>query len=342
MEETSMKAFITGATGFLGTNLIQKLVRDDWEIVALHRPKSDISELLKHKNISLKVGDITDLDSLQRALSPDIDVVFHVAGSVANLPASLENSRYDVNHLGTRNLVSACIEQPPKRLIFTSTVLTLDFRACQPLTEQAPKNWWIRDAYAKSKRLAEDEILRAENSGIEVVYLHPSAMFGAYDKATWSKMFLEIERGLPLPAAPPGGGSVCHARAVADAHVTAAHKGKSGRHYILGGPDVTWFEVINKIAHLLGRSGASIRLPVPLFKAYGWTEFILSNLIRREPMLTPHTITMLSETVFSDSTRAIEELDYKPSSLEEMLSDCHRWMIDSGMLAAPQKANLSA
>ena len=68
-----------------------------------------------------------------------------------------------------------------------------------------------------------------------------------------------------------------------------------------------------------------------------WTEFGISTLIGREPMLTPHTITMLSEPVHSDSSRAIKELGYQPSSLKEMLMDCYTWMVETGMLArAPE------
>lgn len=327
-----MKAFVTGATGFLGTHLIQELDREGFDIIALHRPNSDVSELKKCRKMTLAPGDVTDADSLVAAMPKNVDFVFHVAGSVAHLPHAKEGSRYDVNQLGTRNVVDACLARTPGRLVHTSTVLTYDFHACRPLTEDAPKNLWITDAYARSKRLADEEVEIGARAGIDSVYLHPSAMFGAYDKATWSKMFLEVARGLPLPIAPPGGGSVCHARPVATAHVKAALKGQRDRHYILGGPDVSWFEVLNKIASLLNKRGAWFKLPTPLFKAYGWSEFTLAEMLGREPILTPHSITMLSEEVFSDSSRAIQELDYQPSTLEEMLTDCYQWMADTGRL----------
>ncbi len=327
-----MKAFVTGATGFLGTNLVQELDRAGWEIVALHRPNSDLTELRKCRKIQLAVGDVTDQSSVLAAMPKNVDAVFHVAGSVAHLPHSAESTRYDVNQLGTRYVVNACLEKTPGRLIYTTTVLTYDFHASRPLTEKAPRNLWSKDAYIRSKRLADEEIDVGVKAGLDTVYLHPSAMFGAYDKATWSKMFLEIERGLPLPVAPPGGGSVCHARPVARAHVDAFHKGARGGHYILGGPDVTWLEVINEVASLLGRRGAKMKLPTALFKTYGWAEFSASSLLGREPMLTPHTIAVLSEEVYSDSGLAVRELGYKPSSLREMLEDCHRWMLATGLL----------
>lgn len=326
-----MKAFITGGTGFLGTNLAQELDKAGWDLIVLHRSNSNLTELKKLQSVQFVVGDITDLDSLQRTIPKGVDAVFHVAGSVGHLPYSQEKSRYFVNQTGTFNVVEACKIKNIGRLIYTSTVLTYDFHACRPLTESAPRNLWSEDSYIHSKRLADEEIDKGLTAGLDIVYMHPSAIFGAYDKDTWSKMFLEIKRGLPLPFAPPGGGSVCHARKVAEAHISAFHKGGRGQHYILGGPDVTWLEVAQEIARLLDAPGPTMRLPTPV-KAYGWSEFLLSSLIKRSPMLTPHTIDILCESIYSDSSRAAQELGYKSSSLKDMLLDCHQWMLKVNMI----------
>lgn len=328
-----MKAFVTGGTGFLGTHLVKALDRQGWEIIALHRKTSDLTELKKCQKIEFTLGDITDLESLKRGIPQNVDAVFHVAGSVGHLPHNLENSRYLINQTGTRNVIETCKEKSIGRLIYTSTVLTYDFHKYRPLTENAERNLWCKDPYIHSKRLADEEVDKGLSSGLDIVYLHPSAVFGSYDKDTWSKMFLEIKRGLPLPFAPPGGGSVCHALKVAEAHVTAFHRGKKGQHFILGGPDVTWLQVSQEIAKILKAPGPRWRLPTLLFKAYGWSEFLISSALRRNPMLTPHTIDILTETIYSDSTLAAKELDYKSSTLREMLEDCHQWMLKAKMLS---------
>lgn len=322
-----MKAFVTGGTGFLGTHLIQSLDREGWDIVALHRPNSDLTELKKCRKKEFILGDVTDMDSIRRGMPEAVDAVFHCAGSVGNLPHSQEKTRYLVNQTGTRNVVEVCKEKKIGRLIYTTTVLTYDFHARQPLTEQVPLNLWSQDAYIHSKRLADQEINKGANEGLDVVYMHSSALFGSYDKDTWSKMFREVKRGLPMPFAPPGSFSASHARPVAQAHITAFHKAGRGQHYLLGGPDVTIMEVLQEIAKLLGKKGPTIRLPAPLFKAYGWSEFLFSSLVRREPMLTPHTIDILCESIHSDSSKAIREIGYHSTSLQEMLSDCYQWMV---------------
>ncbi len=324
---------MTGATGFLGTNMIQELDKQGWEIIALHRQSSDTRELQKCRNKSLFVGDILDLASLRAAIPEDVDAVFHVAGSVGHLPHAQENTRFDINQVGTRNVVQASMEKRAKRFIHTSTVLTYDFIAQQPLTENAPRNLWTKDAYMKSKRLSDEEVDKGLAAGLDAVYMHPSAIFGAYDKATWSKIFLEVKRGLPLPVSPPGALSACHARTVALAHITAYHKAKTGSHYLLGGPDVSMLEILQEISRMLNFPEPTIKLPAPLFKAFGWIEFLLSTyVLKRDPMLTPHTIDMLCQTILSDSSLAIKDLDYHSPTLREMLEDCHQWLLTEKMI----------
>lgn len=328
-----MKAFVTGGTGFLGTHVIKELDAQGWEIIALVRENSDRTELNKCAHITFARGDITDIDSLRNGIPEGVDAVFHIAASVENLPHHLESTRYKINQEGTRNIVEICLEKKIRRLVYTTTVLTLDFHASRPLIENSPSNEWCRDSYIHSKKLADDEVKKAQEKGLDVVFMHPSAIFGSYDKATWSKMFLEIERGLPLPFAPPGGGSVCYVREVAKAHVTAFSKSISGEHYILGGPDETWLSVAKMIANILNKPSPKWPLPILIFKIYGYVEhFISTKILKRDPMLTPHTIDILCETIFSKSDKAVRELNYRIVPLEEMLMDCYNWMVETKRL----------
>lgn len=329
-----MRAFVTGGTGFLGTYLVQLLDREGWDIIALHRPNSDLRALAGCTRVRTVAGDITDIASLRRALPESTEAAFHVAGSAEQLPHSEEPKRYRINHEGTRNVLQVCQEKRIGRLVHTSTIATYDYRAPQPLTEDSPANDWSRDAYIHSKRLAEIEIDKARAGGLDAIVLHPCAIFGAYDKSSWSKLFLEIERGLPLPVAPPGGIDTCHAAGVAAAHLAAFHRAPRNRHYILGGPAVSYLELAQAVARILCRPGPRVTLPAPLFKLFGYAEFAVSALLRRTPVFTPHTITLMSEKFHANSGRAIAELGYCASSLDEMLIDCYCWMVRAGMLSA--------
>lgn len=331
-----MKAFVTGATGFLGTHLVQELAADGWEVCAFHRATSDLSDLCSIPRLHYCVGDVRDRESVRRAMPEGVDAVFHAAGSVGFLRPEDEKDQYEVNVLGARHVVEAALEKRAGRFIYTSTVLTYDFSGGRRITEDSPANTTSRCAYIHSKYLAELEVEKGGQEGLDVVFLHPSAILGAYDKATWSKIFREVQRGLRIPAAPPGVASFCHMRKVAQAHLGACQHGRRGAHYLLGGADASMKEVAAKVAEILDRPGPYGTLPGFLFRLLGRLEYRLSTLLGREPMVTPSMADMLCETVLCDSSKAVAELGYEPSSLDTMLRDCHQWMVRTNLLPPPE------
>jgi dihydroflavonol-4-reductase len=337
-----MKAFVTGSTGFLGIHLLQELSRGGWEIAAFHRKTSDLTELRGIPGVTFAVGDVLDRESLRRAMPEGVDAVFHAAASVGFLRPGDENDQYAVNQQGTINAIEVALEKKARRFIHTSSILTYDFSDGRWITEVSGPTRRRECAYAYSKLLADQEVEKAVAKGLDAVLLHPSAIFGAHDKATWSKMFREVQRGLHIPLAPPGAATVCHMRKVAQAHVAAFHRGGRGEHYVLGGPDATMMEIISEVARILGRRAPLTVVPGFLFRLFGRIEYRISTLLRVDPMLTPSLADMLCETVLCDSSKAERELGYQPSSLREMLLDCHRWMVGAGMLPARKEADPAA
>ena len=112
-------AFVTGGTGFLGLNLIEQLIAQDWHVTALHRPGSDI-RLLSQFPVQRVEGDILDPDSLRRAMPQGVDAVFHVAADISMWSGhAARQTRINVE--GTRNVVEAALQAGAKRLVHTST-----------------------------------------------------------------------------------------------------------------------------------------------------------------------------------------------------------------------------
>jgi dihydroflavonol-4-reductase len=329
-----MKAFITGATGFLGIHLVHELAAAGWDLTIFHRKGSDLTELLKIGGLNYAIGDVRDKESLERAMPEGLDAVFHAAGSVGFLDPKVEASQYEINELGARNVVEVATRKKPRRIIYTSTVLTYDWSG--RIDERSPPNTSSKYAYVHSKYLAELEMEKGSSSGLDIVYIHPSAIFGAHDKATWSKMFREIQRGLNVPAAPPGRATFCHMRKVAAVHLAAFHRGRKGEHYVLGGVDASYLEIARKIAALLVRPGPRLVIPGLLFRIAGRVEYRLSTWLGKEPMLTPHMADILCEDILCSSQKAVDELGYAPSSLDTMLIDCYQWMVREKMLPAAQ------
>lgn len=327
-----MKAFVTGGTGFLGAHLVRELSQAGWTIIALRREKSDISRIENLAGVEFVNGDITDIDSLRKVVPEKVDGVFHVAGSVAVLPAHLEHTRFAINELGTKNVVEVCIEKDVGRLIYTSTVAIFDWKHGPKVEECFPKNEWSNDEYVRSKKAADDEVDKGVARGLDAVYMHPSAVFGQHDRDGWASVFKEIKKGIPFNISTPGGGSVCNVRSVMAAHVKAFHHGKSGGRYILGGEDHTWYDVMKRISIMLEKPLIKKPLPHPIFNLMCICERFFSNLAGKEPLLSRHVQDIVGSYIYSSSDKAVRELDYDISTLDEMLSESFASLKAEGLL----------
>ena len=204
-----MKAFITGATGFWGTLVIKYLAKEGWDIIILKKENSVVGEFQNIKNIEYAMGDITDIESLRKGMPEEVDVVFQIDGCVSQLTHQPKHTSQNIIGNGTRNLVDVCLEKKVGRFIYTSTELANGIHSKKYFNETLPLTERGRRPYTNSKKLAEKEIAKGLANGLDAIIMQPSAVFGSFDKATWSKMFLKIERGLPFSYAPLGGGSVC-------------------------------------------------------------------------------------------------------------------------------------
>jgi dihydroflavonol-4-reductase len=331
-KELPMKAFVTGATGFMGVTLVQELVAAGWEVVALQRPTSDISELRK-LGVALAIGDVTDADSLAAACPSRVDAIFHTAGSVGFHGAEDDRTQHHVNVHGTENMVRLALRIKAGRFIHTSSVLTFDYSGGRRISETTPLTGdSSRFTYIRTKRLGELAVERATAAGLNAVIMHPSAIFGAYDKATWSRLFSEINKGVWLPGLMPGKASCCHMRPVVRAHIAAFERAPRGARYLLGGPDASFQEIVAEIGRILEKNVPQRVLPAWLFKLFGSVEYRSARALGREPMLNPALAAILCETVLCNSDKAVRDLNYQPSSLHTMLLDCYDWMRRDGRL----------
>src|SRR5258708_26200054 len=169
-----MNAFLTSPTGFLGINLLQRLAKEGWDIIAFHRPTSDLSEVKKIARVRYAIGDVRDLDSLLRGLPVGVDAIFHTAGSVGFLLPEEEKSQYEINEHGTRNLVTAAFARSARRFIYTSTVLTYDFSCGGRITDQSPTNMGEAYTYIPCNYLAQRAVATPLARSLDAGFLHPS------------------------------------------------------------------------------------------------------------------------------------------------------------------------
>ena len=322
-------AFVTGGAGFLGLNLVEQLVSAGWEVVVFDTAAANAAQIEK-RGVSLVKGDITDPASCERALPAGVDAVFHLAGDTSHWKLG-DARQTTVNVEGTRNVVAAALRGKARRLVHTSSIAAYGFQPSRITEEMRSTALDSSINYFRSKRLAELEVQRGGERGLDAVILNPSNILGPHDRSGWSRFFGLIEQGR-LPGVPPGRASFCHAREVAAAHVAAFERGHSGHHYLLGGADATFLELVQQIGKLLGQPTPSRVTPAFLSKLAGRLSLWGSYLARREPDLTPEKATLLSSELLCSSEKADRELGYRSVPLQTMLEDCHRWMLAEGLL----------
>ncbi|WP_020650436.1 SDR family oxidoreductase [Solimonas variicoloris] len=323
-------AFVTGATGFVGLNLLAELHERGWQVIALHRQNSDLGPLDRYPRLRRVVGDVTDQRTLRGAIPRGVDCVFHVAGNTS-LWNRTHVEQIKVNVRGTRNMVRAALEAQVKRFVHTSSIVAYGVHS-GTITEDTPtRGSTAAINYVRSKALAEREVRKGISAGLPAVILNPSNIVGPYDTQTWARMFGLVQQGR-LPAMPPGGGSFCHVREVARAHVAAAERGRIGANYLLGGAQASYVGLVREIARLIGVRRHPLTLHPRLLHWYATLEEWAAPLFGREPDITRDAVALLSENLYCSSQRAQQELGYVPQTLEAMLIDCRDWLYEAGLL----------
>jgi 2-alkyl-3-oxoalkanoate reductase len=258
----SRRALVTGATGFVGTHLVERLVREGWRVCALVRPISD-TRVLEQLGVQRALGDLGDRAAIRDAAA-GTDTVFHLAAlTFARSEAEFERA----NVGGTRNLAEAVLAAGPRprRVVYLSS-----YAACGPSANGRPRS--AADppapltAYGRTKLAGEQAIRSVEEQGIEVTILRAPAVYGPGDRALLS-YFRLLRRGLaPLPAGPARRLQVVYAPDLAVALVRAADV-LAGTYAVAEPVEHLWPDVIEQIARGLERRAVRIPLPASLVRA---------------------------------------------------------------------------
>jgi dihydroflavonol-4-reductase len=214
-------AFVTGGTGFIGLNLVEHLTQSGWDVTALHRPDSRLTQLQKYP-LRLVEGAIEDASSLERAMPEDLDAVFHVAGDTSQWSGHKQR-QWRTNVEGTHNMVSTALAKRSKKFIHTSSSGIYGIPT-EPFDETAPKLGKGSFNYQHSKATAEEEVSKGIAQGLDAVLLNPANVIGRYDWSSWSQ-FIRRAANRQLLLIPPGSACYCDVGAVVRAHLAATEKG---------------------------------------------------------------------------------------------------------------------
>jgi len=326
-----LKAFVTGATGFLGSHVARVLSEQGADLRLLVRPTSNLKNL-QGLNAETATGDLRDAASLEKAMS-GCDTVFHVAADY-RLWVQDPDEMYKSNVEGTRAMLEAARKNGVRRVVYTSSVATMGFTSNgHPADEDSPVSLaGMIGHYKRSKFMAEQVALEAGRSGLHVVTVNPTTPVGEQDvKPTPTGRIVLDFLKRKFPAYVETGLNLVDVRVCAQGHVSAMEKGRSGERYILGGENLTLKQLLDKLGGLTGLPSPKIKLPYLFAFAAGVVdEAITGGLLKREPRATVDTVRMGKKKMFASSDKAERELGWKIVPVENALRRAVEWFRANG------------
>src|ERR1051326_4585121 len=321
-----MKAFITGATGFVGAHVARALASQGADLRLLARTTSRMENIAELR-ADVAYGDLREPESLKKAMQ-GCEFVFHVAADY-RLWVRDPQEMYKANVEGTRAIIDAARESGVRRGIYTSSVATMGFtREGHIATEESPVS--IKDMvghYKRSKFMAEAIALEAGRKGANVVVVNPTTPIGEYDiKPTPTGRIVVDFLKRKFPAYVDTGLNLVDATQCARGHIAVLEKGRSGERYILGGENLTLKQILEKLAAITGLPSPKLRVPYVLALATGIVDEVITGRIRgREPRVTIDAVRMGRKKMFVSSAKAEHELGWKCVPVDGALRRAVEW-----------------
>ncbi len=320
-----MRVFVTGGTGFVGANLVKLLRQQGYQVRVLVRANSCLDNL-DLAEVEIVEGDLNDTD-LNRHLS-GCRVLFHVAAQYS-LWQSDRDLLYRSNVLGTRNVLHAARQAGIERTVYTSSVAAIGVGVngkAVDETYQSPVDKLVGD-YKKSKYYGEIEAVKAVQQGQDIVIVNPSTPIGKLDRKptpTGEIILRFLQRKMPFYV--DTGLNLIDVQDVAWGHLLALEKGKTGDRYILGNQNLTFPQLLAKLASITGLSAPKYSLPYWLPYTVAWCDEKILTLLGKKPSLAIDGVKMSRQKMFYDSTKAVGELGLPQSSVDVALQDAVTWL----------------
>jgi dihydroflavonol-4-reductase len=326
------KALVTGASGFVGSAVARALAARGLAVRALVRAGSP-TEHLSGLPIEFVTGDLRDAESVRAAMA-GVRFLFHVAADY-RLWARDPNEIVVNNVTGTRIVMEAARNAGVERIVYTSSVATL---LCHGKGEAADESRQVPEgetigAYKRSKLLAEQLVEQMVAQGLPAVIVNPSTPIGPRDvKPTpTGRMIFEAAAGR-MPAFVDTGLNMVHVDDVAEGHIAALTRGRTGERYILGGQNAALSEILAEVARQTGRKPPRIKIPRAAIYPLAYAAEAVANRTGREPFVTVDGLRMSKKRMFFTAAKAERELGYRARPYAEGIRDAIEWFRKAGRL----------
>jgi dihydroflavonol-4-reductase len=332
---------VTGATGFIGSALVRKLVGRGEHVKAFVRAGSDLRPLegLPEDRFQLAYGDITVEHTVYRALA-SCSQIFHAAGTFQYSTRRPEQMLAAAK-LGTESVLSAVRRRGIENIVVTSSAAVLGTSSTpEPMDETHPFNLTDPEPYVQAKVLADKVVEQFVADGLPVVSVLPTGVFGPGDwKPTPNGQslieYLKLPASFTVPVS-EGGISVVDVDDVVDGHVRAMEVGDVGERYLLGGENVTFTEFFQILADITGLAEPSD--PKGPFSIGLLARFVElgARFTGKPPVLTSRLARDFSHAyVWVTSEKAERDLGYQHRPAREALARSVRWLLENGYVPGP-------
>jgi nucleoside-diphosphate-sugar epimerase len=324
-----MKVFMTGATGFIGRNLAEKLVKENHELTIMLRDPAKGKEF-EQKGINVLYGSLSDREILKTAMA-GCEWVFHLAAYTR--PVSKEPGLpYRINVEGTINVLEAASEQSVNKVIITSTAGTLGYSGNgEIIDETVNRVTGYHTEYEKTKSLAEKAAFEYNSSVMEVIIVNPTRVFGPGRMSLSNSVTRIINMyGKGLWRILPGNGEAIanyvFIEDVVNGHLLAAMNGKGGERYILGGENVSYRDFFDILGNIYGKNRKLIALNESFLKGIVRIAGLWSWLSGTPPFITGAWVDKYLQTSAISSRKATESLGYSITPFREGTEQTVKWL----------------
>jgi dihydroflavonol-4-reductase len=325
-------ALVTGASGFIGSQLVRVLLSEGVKVRALVQAGVPLQNLhgLPVEQIQ---GDLLDPHSLARALE-GCDTLFHLAAIFAYWLRD-PSLMYRVNVEGTIKLFDAALLAKVKRVVHTSSIAALGTLPGEEAADETTvfNNWDTADHYILSKYVSELEALKFNARGLPVVVVNPTFPFGTNDIVpTPTGLLIQRYMSGQNPFVFKGGFNMANVKDIARGHWLAALKGRPNERYILGGHNVTYRDFATKVCELAGVKPPRWQVPTAPFARVGRVmEWVSDNITHKPPLIVGPLMVekrlrySTERFLYCDIAKARRELGYEPGPWEEALAEAVEW-----------------
>lgn len=329
---------VTGAAGFLGSNIVRQLVDKNEKVRAFVLPNDESKKYLPEK-VEIFEGDLRDIKSLEKFFTVPNEtetICMHIGGIVTVNP-EYNQKVIDVNVGGTKNIIKLCLEHKEcKKLIYCSSTGALkELPKGTKIKEQTvlnPDN--LKDCYSQSKAMATQAVLDSvKNDDLNACVVHPSGILGPTDYAIGetTKVQLEIIKG-QMPAGINGSFNLSDVRDLATGIINAVEKGRKGECYILANEEITFKKFSKLVAKEAGVKPIKIFLPIWLANTIASLAETQAKKKGTQPLMTTFSVYNLARNNAFDYSKAEKELDYKTRPVEETIRDEVKWYKEAGLI----------